>query len=377
MKPHETPTGELHRRRTEWLRGGGDASDVVLSSRVRLARNLAGLPFVNKATRADLAVVLERCRDAVLDVGLGERTLWVDLRESSAIDRALLLERRLISHTLASNPKRHGTTNVGDPRGVAASIPDERLAVMVNEEDHLRLQAIRCGLALGEAHAAVDALDDQLEARMDFAFSPRFGYLTACPTNVGTGARFSVMLHLPALSITGDIERVKRAAGDMSLAVRGFAGEGTESVGDFFQLSNQTTLGRSEDAIRDAFERRVVPQVIEYERQARRRLIETRRVELEDRVYRALALLREARLMTTEEAMRHLSVVRLGVTLGVLTSPSLEEVHALLLLVQPAHLQRLIGRAMTKEQRRVERAILTRSRFGGEARDGSAERAQG
>lgn len=354
---------DLSRSRAEWLRGEGRVADVVLSSRVRLARNLGGMPFVSKATRADLAVVLETCRDAVLATGLGERTLWVDLREASAVDRALLLERRLISHTLANNPKRHGTTNAGDPRGVAASIPDERLSVMVNEEDHLRVQAMRCGLSLREAWSDADALDDRLESRLDFAFSPRFGYLTACPTNVGTGARFSVMLHLPGLAMTGEIDRVKRAASDMSLAVRGFAGEGSESVGDFFQLSNQTTLGRTEGAIRSAIEERIVPRVVEYERESRAQLLAQRRIELEDRVWRALGALRTARLLSTEEAVRHLSAIRLGVVLGLLSTPALDDIHQLLLLVQPAHLQRTVGRDLTREQRQAERATLARTRL--------------
>ncbi len=350
---------------TEWLRGEGAASDVVLSSRVRLARNLAGQPFVHKASEADLRLVLDVCRGAVEQATLGENAVWVDLHESPPMERSLLLERHLISSHLAKGklgPKRAS----GDwPRAVAFGLPGERAGVMVNEEDHLRLQVMRSGFALHEAWAEADALDDQIEAGVDYAFRPRLGYLTACPTNVGTGVRFSVMLHLPALRMAGEIEKVKRAAADMSLAVRGFYGEGSEASGDFYQLSNQTTLGKSEQQLLEDLGERIVPEVIEYERQSRRGLFEKRRWQIEDAVQRAFGVLRHARLLGVEEAMKLLSVARLGVALGLITETTIVDLHQLMLAVQPAHLQRAAEREMDQDARRQERARVIRARLGG------------
>jgi len=354
---------------TEWLRGEGEASDVVLSSRVRLARNLAGLPFAAKSTKRDRQKTLDVCRDRVLRAGLAERLVWVDLHEAPALERSLLVERHLISKQHSKGKAGSGAAPGDDPRGVAVSVPDERLSIMVNEEDHLRIQAIRSGLALSAAWREIDAADDKIEAGVEYAFSSRFGYLTACPTNVGTGLRMSVMLHLPGLRLTGDIEKVKRAANDMSLAVRGFYGEGSEAVGDLYQLSNQTTLGKSEAKILQELETEIIPRVIEYERVSRRELVGKRRSGIEDQVWRALGLLTHARLLTTEEAMQNLSLVRLGLMIGVLKAPDQRVVNQMMLLVQPAHLQRAVGKELDQEQRRVARAALLRGKMG---RDGSS-----
>lgn len=363
--PRDTLPVRMFEAGTEWLRGEGEANDVVLSSRVRLARNLAGQPFVHKASEADLRLVLDVCRGAVEQAALGEMAVWVDLHESSPMERSLLLERHLISSHLAKGklgPKRAS----GDwPRAAAFGLPGERAGVMVNEEDHLRLQVMRCGFALHEAWAEADALDDQIEAGVDYAFSPRLGYLTACPTNVGTGVRFSVMLHLPALRMAGEIEKVKRAAADMSLAVRGFYGEGSEASGDFYQLSNQTTLGKSEQQLLEDLGERIVPEVIEYERQSRRGLLEKRRWQIEDAVQRAFGVLRHARLLGVEEAMKLLSVARLGVALGLITETTIVDLHQLMLAIQPAHLQRAAEREMDQDARRQERARIIRARLGG------------
>jgi len=364
----------------EWMRGEGPSSDVVLSSRVRLARNFAGYKFVWRCNREDRAQIVRAAREHVLGVGgaggLGravglseapgdagggkaERAfgglMWIDLNEAPELERSVLVERHLIS-------QQHAKGN--EPRAVAISVPDERLSIMVNEEDHLRLQVIRAGLALGEAFEQTSAVDDAIEARADFAFSARFGYLTACPTNVGTGIRVSVMLHLPGLKLTGEIEKVKRAAAAMNLAIRGFYGEGSEAFGDLFQVSNQTTLGKCEKDILGEFERDVIPKVIEYERAARRTLMDKRRLILEDQLFRAEALLGAARLMKSDEAMQALSMIRLGVCLGLFPRVSLAGVHEMMLLTQPAHLQRLAKRPLDQAERRVERARLLRERFG-------------
>jgi len=349
----------------EWLRGEGELSDVLLSSRVRLARNLAGRLFATKATRRDRQATLDISREWLMRAELVPQLIWVDLHASSPLDRALLVERHLISK---NHSKGKGTNPNDDPRGVAISVPDERLSIMINEEDHLRIQAIRSGLALTHAWSDIDSIDDKIESQLDYAYSPRFGYLTACPTNVGTGVRMSAMLHLPALRLTGELEKVKRAAQDMSLAVRGFYGEGSEAVGDLFQISNQTTLGKSEQQIVQDLEGDILPKVVEYERLARRELLAKRRVGLEDQVWRAWGALAHARLMNTDEAMQALSLVRLGVTMGLLRTPSdfpdLRTVNQLMLLVQPAHLQRAVGRELDQEQRRVARASLLRAKLG-------------
>lgn len=406
---------------TEWLRTGGESGDVVMSSRVRLARNLAGWRFGHKAGHGDRQKVLEICRDRIASAGLasigadqpdasqpsppqpgrsqppsppeatpaspptspqsatessgpssadaanGPHVMWIDLRESPPIERQLLVERHLISKQHAKGKPlpdlKTGEVESTDPRGVAVATPAERLSIMVNEEDHLRIQAVRGGLALAEAWADADRADDLLEATLDFAYSPRFGYLTCCPTNVGTGVRMSLMLHLPGLKLTGDIERVKRAASDMNLAVRGFYGEGSEAAGDFYQISNQTTLGKSEQAILNDLACEIIPKVVEYERLARRTLLSKRGASVEDQVYRALGLLTHARLLTAEESMQMLSHVRLGVVMGLVADVDVATVNSLMLLTQPAHLQRIVGQELDQEQRRRARALMIRRRL--------------
>ncbi len=348
---------------TEWLRGEGECADVVLSSRVRLARNLAGAPFAAKSSRSDRLTTLDQCRSQVLRAGLAERIIWVDLHETGPLDRSLLVERHLISKQHSKGRAGNAGPAADDPRGVAISVPDERLAIMVNEEDHLRIQGIRTGLALAAAWRDVDQIDDKLEQGLDYAFSPRFGYLTACPTNVGTGLRMSVMLHLPGLRLTGDIEKVKRAAEGMNLAVRGFYGEGSDAVGDLYQLSNQTTLGKTEAAILQDLEAKIIPRVVEYERESRRDLMNKRRTVLEDQAWRAWGLLTTARLLTTEECMQGLSLLRLGVVLGIIDKVPQKLVNQMMLIAQPAHLQRVVGKDLDQEQRRLARAMIVRARL--------------
>jgi protein arginine kinase len=347
----------------EWLRGAGEASDVVMSSRVRFARNLAGHPFMTRAGREEREAVLELCREAILQSKLAPQVMWMELHKAPRNDRAVLVERHLISQQHSRGKLSDGSGGLDEPRGVASTVPDERLAIMVNEEDHLRIQVIRSGLSFEDALAEIDQADDKLEARLDYAFSPRFGYLTACPTNVGTGARLSAMIHLPALRMTGELDKVKRAAQDMSLAVRGFYGEGSEAAGDFYQISNQTTLGKSEQVLMHELGHEILPQVIEYERTARGKLLRKQRTIVEDQVHRAVGVLTHARLLTTEEAMELLSQVRLGIVSGIIRGSDLADVNRLMLLVQPAHLQQIVGKDLTQEQRREARATLMRSRL--------------
>jgi protein arginine kinase len=240
---------------------------------------------------------------------------------------------------------------------------NETLSIMVNEEDHLRIQVLRSGLQLEEAWEQINAVDDRLESTLDFAFHPRFGYLTACPTNVGTGIRVSVMLHLPALKLTGEIEKVFRAAKDLRLAVRGLYGEGTEATGDFYQISNQTTLGRGEDEIISDFKHQVIPKIIEYEHNARKMLTAERALALDDKVHRALGTLRSARLMSSEETLTLLSHVRLGVNLKRVEDIDINKVNELFLLTQQAHLQKILGKKLEGDARRAARADFIRQRL--------------
>jgi protein arginine kinase len=345
---------DLTQRAGEWLRGAGPMHDVVISSRVRLARNLAGMPFLTKCSAQQQRELEGRLRNDLLSAGIAKEVLYVDVAGAGELDRQLLVERHLISRQHAEG---------GHPRGVAIS-GDESIAIMVNEEDHLRLQMLRSGLQLLEAFEEIDRIDDLLQERLDFAFHSRYGYLTACPTNVGTGLRVSVMLHLPALKMTGEIEKLFRATQDMHLAVRGLYGEGTEPTGDFFQLSNQTTLGKTEDQIIDEFVHQVVPQFVDYERRARQSLLDRRSAAVDDKIQRALALLRSARLLSSEEMMYLLSLVRLGVNVARVSAPDLKTINEIFLLSQPAHLQRIHNREMSAQERAEVRAKYVRAALG-------------
>src|SRR2546421_6351035 len=284
---------DLTNRAGEWLRGSGPMSEVVISSRIRLARNVAGYPFLCKCSRAQRTTLEHKIRDTILGSNISPQTLYVDLDQAPEMDRQLLVERHLIS-------KPHAASE--GARGVAVG-ENETLSIMINEEDHLRIQVLRSGLQLDEAWDQINAVDDTLESKLDFAFHARFGYLTACPTNVGTGIRVSVMLHLPALKLTGEIEKVFRAAKELKLAVRGLYGEGTEATGDFYQISNQTTLGKSEEDLISDFKHLVIPKIIDYEHHARKTLLNDRTTALDDKVYRALGVLRFARLITSEDTL--------------------------------------------------------------------------
>lgn len=349
----------------EWLKGIGNACDVVMSSRVRLARNIAGFPFTPQASRIDRAQILEACKSRILNMNTQSSTrfLWMDLHKVQREDRDLLVERQLMSRQHARGKLSDGQGGLDEPRGVAILVPDERVSIMINEEDHIRLQAMKSGLALNACLNEANEFDDLIEDGIDYAYHPRFGYLTACPTNVGTGLRLSVMMHLPGLKMTGEIEKVRRAARDMGLAVRGFYGEGSESPGEFYQVSNQTTLGKSDDMILREMEQDIIPKIVGYERTARQSLLKNRREVVEDQTWRALGTLRYARSMKTDEAMELLSLVRFGVMCDMIQDLSIETIHTLLLSTQPMHLQRTLGQALTQQQRRQARADLIRRKL--------------
>lgn len=349
-----------------WLAPGGPEGDVAVSSRVRLARNIRGYRFLNRCDGPARRRLLQQSRDAIHAV-LGARpagatgvgpAAWIDVNALPELERKLLVERHLMS-------KEHAKGLSADsPKGLAVSIPDERLSIMVNEEDHLRVQSLAPGLALTACLDRARDADERLGAVLPWAFHERFGYLTACPTNVGCAARLSVMVHLPGLRLLGEIEKVRAAARDMCLAVRGYYGEGSDAAGDLYQVSNQTTLGRAEDRLIADLQAEIVPAIVRAERQARQRLLEGRRRVVEDIIFRALATLRSARLLPPEEAISQLSLLRLGVLTGVIADVDLAAVNQLMLLTQPAHLQRVLGRTMDQQERREARADYVRQRLG-------------
>ena len=338
----------------QWLCAGDNPHDIVISSRARLARNLAGMPFLGRCDPQQAQAIETRLRDDIMQLDMATGAFYVPLADTSEIDRVFLLERHLISQQHAEATGPHGVMIT----------PSEDIAIMVNEEDHLRLQVLRGGADLKSAVNEAIRLDTELEKKMDFAFHKRYGYLTACPTNIGTGLRVSVMLHLPALKMSGEIEKVFRAARDMHVAIRGLYGEGTEATGDFFQISNQTTLGKSEMEIVDDFGNQVLPHIIEYERQARESLMIEERAGIEDKVFRAQAILKSARLISSGETMQFLSMVRLGVHVGIIDDIDITTVNELFLVTQPAHLQKINDQDMPPRKRAQRRADYIRKRLG-------------
>ena len=337
---------EFTERCGEWLRGSGPQSDIVMSSRIRLARNLADFPFIRRCTDRDRAAIEKAVRAAMKKVNEWQKCSYFDVASLPDVDRQFLVERQLISREFA------------DAQGARGALidPEETFSIMVNEEDHLRLQVMHSGLDLEAAWAQISQIDDLLEANLRYAFHPRLGYLTACPTNVGTGMRVSVMLHLPALVLTKQIEKVFRALQKISLAVRGFYGEGSQFMGDFYQISNQITLGRAEpDLLKQVAE--VVPVIIEYERQARSFLVKESKKELHDRVSRAYGILCTAQTISSEETMHLLSSVRMGINLGLIDDLEIPVLNKLFMHTQPAHLQKLRGAELDSADRNIERAV--------------------
>lgn len=341
---------ELAQTSGEWLRGTGPESDIVMCSRIRLARNLADFPFTTRASRSEKSDIERNARTAIEKLGLDLN--YVSLTDLDTLDRLLLVERQLISRELAA---------AEGPRGVAFN-PAENIAIMVNEEDHLRIQVMHSGFSLGDVWERINQIDDRLEEQVGYAFSPQLGYLTACPTNVGTGIRVGVMLHLPALVHTKQIDKVFRALHKINLTVRGLYGEGTQADGDFYQISNQQTLGKSErELIRNLSE--VIPQILTYERQARQDLVNQRRQVLHDQVSRAYGVLKTAHTISSSETMSLLSSVRLGINLGLIDDLEIPTVNELLIHTQPAHLQKLQGGPLEVDERNAARASYLRKRL--------------
>ena len=363
----------------EWFSGEGPLSDVVISSRVRLARNLAGHRFLAACPATEKAEILRKLKDVLMALDLGDEVFYIGVDKVPALEKRFLVERHLISQNHAFGK---------GPRG-AVIARREFFTAMINEEDHLRLQVLKAGCQLPACIEQINRIDDLIEQKVEYAFSPKYGYLTACPTNLGTGIRVSVMLHLPALKMTGQIEKFLNATKSLGLAVRGLFGEGTEAAGDFYQLSNQTTLGVREKDIVTQFEKTIIPEIVEYEHAARSQLLSHESSLLDDKISRALALLKNANLISSQEALFLLSHIRLGLNMhkhqgastpaidrlcslgndigsaGTSDRLSIATVNRLFLLTLPAHLQLNYGKELDSTHRDALRAQIIRSALNG------------
>ncbi len=336
----------------EWLRGEGPHHQIVVSSRVRLARNLRQCPFPGWAKKAERTQILEQIKPQVEALSEMQDSFSELLQDLSALEKQVLVERHLIS-------REHAAKGIG-----SAVIMNRKqtLSIMINEEDHLRMQSIRSGLQLKSAFKLVDKVDSTLEAKLDIAYDEKIGYLTACPTNVGTGMRASAMLHLPGLVLSDLINQVIQAVNKIGLAVRGLYGEGTEAMGNLFQISNQTTLGEKEEEI-IARLTKVIETIIEKEHDARQVLIQKKPDTFSDQVGRAYGVLTYAHAMTSKEALNLLSVMKLGVDLGAFPEDRRLPIDELFIETQPAHLQKTSQQKLNAEERDFLRAQIIRDRL--------------
>jgi len=330
---------------------------IVLMTRVRLARNLAGFSFPGWAKSAQREEILDTCRTAVTATSQMKRSFNLTISELSDLEKQILVERHLISRELS-----------GAKAGAGVVISkDQAFAVMVNEEDHLRIQVLRSGFQLKKAWSAINDFDTALEDHLDFAFSPTLGYLTACPTNLGTGMRASAMMHLPALVISNQMEKVVRAVNQLGMVVRGLFGEGSDASGSIFQISNQTTLGESEEEIIKRLTS-VLQSIVEHELNAREKLLESDAGKLFDKIGRAYGILQNGHVLSSSEAMNLLSLIRLGIDLAAFPDANRSVIDRLFIEAQPGHLQHAQKGEFEPSQRDVLRAARLRSEFANFAR---------
>lgn len=340
---------------SEWMHGTGPDADIVSSSRIRIARNVSAYPFPMLATKSQSQEVLDKVAEVAKGDDLskfGKFTL-IKLADLNELEKKVLVEKHLISPNLA-NESQNGAVILSE---------NESISIMVNEEDHLRIQCLRPGFQIKDAWTIANQVDDLFEKHLEYAFDEKRGYLTSCPTNVGTGIRASVMLHLPALVLTQQINRILQAITQVGLAVRGLYGEGSEAIGNLFQISNQITLGQSEEEIIDNLHS-VVRQIIEHERTSRRTLLSESRYRLQDRICRSFGILSNAFIIDSKEAAQRLSDVRLGIDLGIIQGVSPEVMNELLVMTQPGFLQLLTGEKLSPDDRDYRRAELIRKRIG-------------
>lgn len=343
---------ELLNHNSEWLKGSGPNSDIVISTRIRLARNLDKIPFPHWANKKQTEEALNTIESSLSKIDYLKNATVFKLADLDSVDKQFLVERHLMSleHTQKTDYK-------------AVAIEEEEIAaIMINEEDHIRIQVMQSGFNLFEAYSIINRIDECLAKELPIAFSSDWGYLTACPTNAGTGMRGSVMLHLPALVMTRSVDRVLAAISKLRFTTRGFYGEGTQATGNFFQISNQVSLGISEDEIVNNING-LIRQIVEQERQAREVMFSRNRPLLEDRVYRSLGILKSAHIISSQETTELLSMVRLGSDLGMIKDINRSRLNELFIITQPAHLQKIENKKLTSQERDLKRAEIIRSRL--------------
>ncbi|MDD3296837.1 MAG: protein arginine kinase [Candidatus Omnitrophica bacterium] len=342
-----------------WLNGRGPEAGIVFSSRIRLARNISGIPFPCRASDLQKKEALCAAKKTFCRVKDVAGSSFVEMDSLDSLDRHILLERHLV-----------GPEHMACGQGKAVIVSkDESISIMVNEEDHFRMQVIVSGFDLGKCWNVINNIDNSFSKEIPFAFSSDLGYLTACPTNVGTGMRASCMMHLPALIFTKRINKILELLTRISFTTRGLFGEGTQALGDFFQISNQASLGQSEEELIDNL-MGVVNQVKGQEIDARDALMRKYRHNLEDSVWRALGILRNCRLINSKEALSHLSVLSLGLDLGIINDKDLscqgrprQLINSLFIEIQPAHLQKIEAKSLKEKERDSVRADILRERL--------------
>jgi protein arginine kinase len=342
---------ELAKRGSKWLDNNGPESDIVISSRIRLARNIHGYCFPHIIRPEEYENLFLEIKKAVKESKILKTTVFVDINEAAKLDRIVLMERHIISYDHVISERN---------RSVFFS-KDEQISLMVNEEDHIRMQVIQSGIQLKTCWQIINKLDDELEKNLIYSFSNTIGFLAACPTNTGTGLRASAMVHLPALVMNKDIGKVLQGVSQLGLVVRGFYGEGVDINTAFYQISNQISLGQTEEEIVGNIEG-ITKQIAGYEQKARNTLFKNSKVKMEDNIWRAYGVLKNVRAITFEEAISLLSALRLGVETGIIDI-NIKVINELLIITQPGHIQKLFGRDMPEEERDTRRAELVRSKL--------------
>ena len=350
-----------------WIKATGEHADIVMSTRIRLARNLTGFRFPASFSEEDAKKIDESVLRALLAIrDEGPRFSYFPMKEMPTLQRLVLVEKHLISPHLAKCEK-------------SASVfltEDESISVMVNEEDHIRIQCLAAGLQLHETYAKANELDKYLEERLMYAYDEQLGYLTSCPTNVGTGLRASVMMHLPALTMTKQMNVLVQTMARLGMVVRGIYGEGSENLGNIYQISNQITLGKSERDILDDLQS-VVEQIIQKEHQARKQLFARAPIALEDRLYRSLGILMYARILSSEEASSCLSNVRLAVDLQIINDISLDQLNECMLVIQPGFIQQHAGTTLQADERDIFRAKILQEKLTTYSQNETTKRGKG
>lgn len=336
----------------QWLEGTGKNSDIVISSRIRLARNLKGFYFPSHSGAEMLAKILEMIKPCIDEIADFKESLFLNMDELSGIDRQFLMERHLISPNFVKQ-KKPGALIVGK---------NELVSIMINEEDHLRIQSLQSGFEIEKAWSQIHHIDDLLSRHVEYSFSDQLGYLTACPTNTGTGMRVSVFINLPGLAMSKKIDDIIQDIAPSEIAIRGFFGEGTDSMGNFFQISNQLTLGRTEQSIINRVNN-IAEQLVMFELNARTDLAQKNPIIVEDKVARTIGILKYAKILNSVELVNYLSILRLAMALGLVENIEMKDLNELLVLIQPAHLQKMANKKLNSDERDILRVNLIRKKL--------------